>query len=86
MSTVLMRREIPPVCFEARVCGIEFANASADVQKQFLLGWVAATRDWRESSWPFQCRYIIDEMDREERAAVADVVSSLLDHLTEPVQ
>lgn len=86
MSTILLRRQIPPVCFEARECGIEFANAAADIQVAFLLGWVSATRDWRNSSWAIQCRYIIDEMDQEERDAAADVVSTLLDHLKEPVQ
>lgn len=82
MSTVLLRREQPPVCFEAVHCGIEFAHASADVQKEFLLGWFLAADGF---PWAIQCRAIIDEMNDYERSSVASVVETLLEHLREPV-
>ncbi len=83
MSTVLMRREVPPVCFDGRECGIEFAIASADVQLEFLLGWCVGAKNF---SWPMQCRAIVDEMNADDRSAVAYVLERLLEHVKEPIQ
>ena len=88
MSTVLHRRQIN-VAITAREAGKEFANASADVQVEFLAGMVEAVREWKDLPgthvWPMQCRFIVDEMDATARAEAASLIDTLLDHLREPV-
>lgn len=85
MSTILMRREIPTVCFDSAECGVAFANAGFDIQAAFLSALASEVHSWGGVfSWPQQCRYIASEMQAEDRAAVASVLNTLLEHLEEP--
>lgn len=81
MRTALLRRELPPVVFDASDVGDEFAIAPADLQVQFLLAWAATAHKF---SWPMQCRHIVDSMSDAERAIVTGVLDTLLEHLREP--
>lgn len=84
MSTVMMQREMPPVCFDATECGIEFAEASADVQLEFLDGFALKVTDRLYGDWPMQCRFILDEMTELQKERIRSALSTLMDHLTEP--
>jgi hypothetical protein len=81
MSTVLHRRELH-VAITAQDAGTEFANASADVQAEFLLGLLDATCE-SKFNWPMQCRYILDEMPIPRRREVANLLETLVEHLRE---
>jgi hypothetical protein len=94
MSTILYRRTIN-VAITAEDAGKEFADAACDVQCDFLRGLAACVSAWRmepwirnreHSSWPFQCRAIVDELSGAERLEIAGVLETLLDHLNEPVE
>jgi hypothetical protein len=83
MSTVMMRREIPPVCFDAVECGIEFSETTSDVQAEFLATIGLRVTDEEYSDWPMQCRFIVDEMTEADRGRVASAMRTLLEHLEE---
>jgi hypothetical protein len=84
MSTVMMRREIPPVCFDATECGIEFAGACGDVQAAFLDAFALKVTDPMYGDWPMQCRFIVVEMTERQKERVRSALNTLMDHLMEP--
>lgn len=87
MSTILHRRTTEvSVAIPAREAGVEFANASADVQVEFFAGMVEAIAKWPAATpWPMQCRFIVDEMSQEARHELAWRLDTLMEHLREPV-
>ena len=80
MSTILLRRTVS-VAIESREAGREFADASSDVQVEFLLGWLEASMKW---SWPQQCRCIIDDLPKDKRVDLIVLLKTLTEHLEEP--
>jgi hypothetical protein len=81
MSTVMIRRQVN-IAITAYEVGEEFAKAPSDVQVQFLLGMAHAAQAF---DWPGQCRFIVDEMDNEQRQAVWVELSTLMEHISEQV-
>ena len=83
MSTILHLRTVN-VAISAEESGVEFANAPADIQAVFLIGFQGALECWGATqSWPMQCRFITDEMPKERKPLLASVLRTLLEHLEE---
>jgi hypothetical protein len=88
MSTILHRREMH-VAISTDEAAKELIDASQDIQAAFFLGMVTAIENWPRlikggvPCWPMQCRGIADEMDPQQRSAVASMLDTLIEHLRE---
>lgn len=71
--------EIPlsPIRRTGREVARAFADADASQQVDFLLAFADAV----DGFWPMQCRYIVDQMNAEQRQRVVAQLEVLVDHL-----
>ena len=88
MSTILHRPAMN-VAIGTEEAAKELVDASADIQAAFFMDMATAIENWPHlvkrqiPRWPIQCRSIADEMDPGQRAAVASMLETLIEHLRE---
>lgn len=77
-------REIDPIEITTADMAASFANSDSEKQAEFLLKFAELVMAWpRGQSWPMQCRYIIEELSYAQRAEIASVLGTLMEHLEE---
>lgn len=81
MSAILHRREVH-VAISGREAGKEFADAPADIQAEFLRGFLDGLDGWEPwQCWAFQCGFIGRELDENDRFRLHNRLSRLLEYL-----